>query len=43
LESIADNPEIMQLIEDGSYDDLINLIEGIWVILLDTNHYTVMV
>jgi hypothetical protein len=29
LESIADNPEIMQLIEDGSYDDLINLIEGI--------------
>jgi hypothetical protein len=33
----------MELLGDAAYEDLINLIEGIWVIHLDTNHYIVMV
>jgi hypothetical protein len=29
LETIGDDPRIMELLEEGSYEDLINLIEGI--------------
>ena len=29
LETIADDPRIMQLLEDGAFEDLLNLIEGI--------------
>jgi hypothetical protein len=38
---IANDPKIMELIGDEAYEDLINLIEGIWV--LDTHNNTQMV
>jgi len=41
LEMIANDPKIMELIGDEAYEDLINLIEGIWV--LDTHNNTQMV
>jgi hypothetical protein len=36
LETIGNDPRIMELLGDEAYDELINLIEGIWV--LDTQH-----
>jgi hypothetical protein len=37
---LADDPRIMELLENEAYDELINLIEGIWVLAI--RNYIVM-
>jgi hypothetical protein len=36
------NDKIIQILGDEAFEDLLNAIEGIWVIYLDTNRYIVI-
>jgi hypothetical protein len=39
---IMKNEKIIQILEGQAFEDLLNAIEGIWVIHLDTNRYIVI-
>jgi len=42
IDMLMKNEKIIQILGDEAFEDLLNAIEGIWVIYLDTNRYIVI-